>query len=130
MSLGLILLVGCGEVTTVNFVAPSGTKMAIDGERYVWPVGLEFSRPMKAPTEKAYPFTISLPTDSGLLNLKGTLSIVAFPVDDPEMDAYAFSSFFLTDEDIAKLQKGAGVRKVGHSQGHGKIVYRIQLEKE
>ena len=130
LSLVLVLLIGCGDVTTVNFVAPSGTKMEINGNRYVWPVGLEFHRPTSAPAEKKYPFTLSLPTDSGLLNIKGELSILGFMVDDREMDSYALANFRLTKEDIARLEKGAGVRKIGRSQGHGKIIYRIQMEKE
>ena len=96
-----LLAVGCTSTTHVNFQAPPGTVMFVDGTPHHLPGGIDFSRPNTAGESKNHPVRLIATVNNQELRAVGDMVVYGFTESD--MDKTAINTCILDEQNLSRL---------------------------
>src|SRR5689334_6921584 len=106
LSLALFALVaiGCSTTTRINFQAPPGSVLTVDGKPYHLPASIPLSHPSDVGESKKYPVTLVATVQQRELRANGSLQVFGYHASD--QDKELTSTCVLDEENLARLFNG------------------------
>jgi hypothetical protein len=97
----LTLAVGCSSTTRINFQAPYGSVMTVDGKPYHLPALIPLSHPSEVGERKRYPVSLVTNVQQRELRANGTLDVYGYHASDQDKDLT--STCVLDEENLGRL---------------------------
>ena len=97
----LIAACGCSSTTHINFQAPPGSVLTVDGKPYHLPASIPLSHPGEVGESKKYPVTLVATVQQRELRANGSLEVFGYHASDQDKDLT--STCVLDEENLARL---------------------------
>ena len=122
----LLLAVGCSTSTRINFDAPPGTVLFVDGKPHHLPGSISLSHPTELGEAKRHP--VSLVTTLQQQELRASGYIDVYGYSESDLDKELFSTCVLDEQHLSQINENTTVVFRGQTASRQHL-YDLSLKK-